>query len=269
LIEVRGLTCKFAIDDGVTVALDDVNLSLPAGSFAAVIGRSGAGKSTLLHCIGGLLRPTSGSVLIDGDVVKGPSNRVSYVFQSPCLLPWLTVLDNVLSPITVHRKPTAEETARAHLLLETVGLAQVMRARPAQLSGGMQQRVGVARALVTQPRVLLLDEPFGALDAQTREALDTEIQVLWGARRPTVVFVTHDLSEAILVADEIVVLAPNPGRVQEVMTVDIPERPRLPHAIENDERYWQLRAAVRRALFADHQLPEQRTRAYASPRGAL
>jgi NitT/TauT family transport system ATP-binding protein len=214
---------------GEVVALDGLSLDVPAGSFTAIIGPNGCGKSTLLRLIAGLLRPTAGSVLLGAGPNASPplagDGRAGLAFQQPRLLPWLTALDNVALPLALDGVAPQLRISRAELALRRVGIAHAAGLRPRELSGGMAQRAGLARALVGDPPLLLLDEPFSALDALTREAFDAEIQRLWMERPRTVVLVTHSVSEAIRLADRIVVMTARPGAVARVIGVDLP-RPR-------------------------------------------
>ena len=219
----------FTGPQGELVALDGLDLAVTAGSFTAIIGPNGCGKSTLLRLVAGLLAPTAGSVTLgEGAAAAAPragDGRAGLAFQQPRLLPWITTLDNVALPLALDGVPAAERTARARLALERVGVAGAAGLRPRELSGGMAQRAGLARALVTDPPLLLLDEPFSALDALTREAFDAELQRLWMERPRTVVLVTHSVSEAIRLADRIVVMTVRPGSVARFLDVGLP-RPR-------------------------------------------
>jgi NitT/TauT family transport system ATP-binding protein len=207
--------------------LEGIELSVPTGGVVAVIGPNGSGKSTLLRLAGGLLVPESGSVELDGRPLEGPDPRVGFVFQEPRLLPWRDVLGNVLFPLELAGKPQAARRARARQLVELVGLRGFARARPHELSGGMRQRVALARALALEPDVLLLDEPFSALDALTRERFDVELLALWGQTRKTILLVTHSIPEAVFLADRVVVLSPRPGRILADIEVDLPRPRRL------------------------------------------
>jgi NitT/TauT family transport system ATP-binding protein len=204
-------------------ALRDINLEVPQGQFVAIIGRSGCGKSTLLRLIAGLLAPTSGQVLVDGSPVTAPRRDVAMMFQRPALLPWRSVLDNVLLPVEVFGWKRRDHAERAAQLLDMVGLSKFVRRLPHELSGGMQQRVSLCRALIQQPRVMLMDEPFSALDALSREELSLELQRLHKEFASTTVFVTHSIQEAVLLADRVVVLSPHPGRVRRILDIDIPQ----------------------------------------------
>jgi NitT/TauT family transport system ATP-binding protein len=204
-------------------AVREVSLTVTPGEFVALLGPSGCGKSTLLNVLAGFLRPSRGRVLLDGEVHLGPSPRCGVVFQKHSLFPWMSVLDNIA--FGPQQLGLAQPKVIARRMLEMVGLADVADAWPATLSGGMQQRVGIARALATRPPVLLMDEPFGALDAQTRTLMQEELLAIWNLLRPTVVFVTHDIEEAIFLADRVVVMETLPGAVGATFAIDLP-RPR-------------------------------------------
>ncbi|GGN65688.1 ABC transporter ATP-binding protein [Actinoplanes lobatus] len=225
MIALTRVSRTFPARTETVAALHEIDLTVAEGEFVAVIGRSGCGKSTLLRLIAGLLEPTSGTITVDGGPVRGPRRDVALMQQQPALLPWRTALGNVLLPVEIARLPRAEGADRARELLDAVGLAGFHHRHPYELSGGMQQRVALCRALIQQPRVLLMDEPFSALDALTREDMAAQLQALHLARPATTVFVTHSIQEAVLLADRVVVLSPRPGRVREVLAVDIP-RPR-------------------------------------------
>ena len=190
-IEIDGVTKTFASDAGDITALEGIDFDVAPREFVAIVGPSGCGKSTLLRCVGGLIRPSAGEVRIGDDVVTVPDRRIGYVFQRAVLLPWRRVLDNVLLPFEIMRRPTGEDRRKAHEVLEMVGLSDYLNHRPGELSGGMQQRVSVARALAVEPSILLMDEPFGALDAQTRDLMNLELLRIWRESQTTVVFVTH------------------------------------------------------------------------------
>jgi NitT/TauT family transport system ATP-binding protein len=228
-VRVEGVRQVFDGPDGALVALDGLSLEVPAGSFTAIVGPNGCGKSTLLRLVAGLLRPAAGSVLLGEGVDASPpragDGRAGLAFQQPRLLPWLTTLDNVALPLALGGVASDMRTAGAELALRRVGIPRAARLRPRELSGGMAQRAGLARAMVTDPPLLLLDEPFSALDALTREAFDAELQRLWMERPRTVVLVTHSVSEAIRMADRIVVMTARPGSVARVLDVGLP-RPR-------------------------------------------
>ena len=225
MIEIDAVSHTFPSRTGAVAALRDVSLSIRTGEFVAVLGRSGCGKSTLLRMIAGLLRPTSGRVLVDGGEVNRPRRDVPLMFQQPALLPWRSVLDNVLLPVEFAGLRRNGYRARAAELLALAGLGDVERVAPAELSGGMQQRAALCRSLILRPRALLLDEPFSALDAITRTELAGELQRIHLAEGTTMVLVTHSIEEAVLLAERVLVLSPRPGSVRRILEIDIP-RPR-------------------------------------------
>jgi NitT/TauT family transport system ATP-binding protein len=247
-VTLRDVSVSFPTrDGGHLVAVEDLSFDLPAGSVTALIGPNGCGKSTVLRVIAGLLAPDRGTVGLDGGAVPHPGDaRVGLVFQQPRLIPWLSTIDNVALPLALARVAPDERQARAREALGRVGLAPAADARPRDLSGGMAQRAALARALVSDPPLLLLDEPFSALDALTREAFDSELQLLWMGRPLTVLLVTHSVSEAVRLADRIVVLTSRPGRVARIVPVDLP-RPR-PVALAGDPQAAAIEAEVRDAL---------------------
>lgn len=217
-----------------TMALQNATLDIKPGEFVCLLGPSGCGKSTLMNCIAGFVNPTAGRVSIDGVLVKGPGQDRGMVFQQHSLFPWKTVEQNVaFGPRMAGR--TREASSIARTLLEMVGLSAYAKCYPATLSGGMKQRVGIARALANYPKVLLMDEPFGALDAQTRHMMQESLLDIWDEFGTTVVFVTHDIDEAIFLADRVVVMSAGPGRLIANIRVEL-ERPRLPEIIA-DERF--------------------------------
>lgn len=225
MIRLVDLSHTFAGRAGSVPALAAVDLDVRAGEFVAVVGRSGCGKSTLLRLVAGLIAPTGGEVWVGDERVQRPRPTVSLVFQRPALLPWRSVLDNVMLPAEIHRWSRKDYRARARELLELVGLAGFERRLPHELSGGMQQRVAVCRSLLTSPEVLLMDEPFSALDALTREELSAGLQDLHMQLQTTIMFVTHSIDEAVLLADRVVVMTERPGRVRTVIDIVVP-RPR-------------------------------------------
>lgn len=245
-IEIEDASRAFPLPGRSLPVLERVRLAVPDGGVVAVVGPSGCGKSTLLRIVAGLLSVDGGSVRLLGDPVTGPDARVGLVFQEPRLLPWRSARENVAYPLELRGVPRAERLARADELLASVGLDGFGDARPAQLSGGMAQRVGLARALVLAPPVLLLDEPFGALDALTRDRLDAELLALWERVGSTIVLVTHSIPEAVFLADRVVVLSPRPGRVVAEIPVALP-RPRRWADLEGVES-GRAAAAIRRAL---------------------
>ena len=225
VLEARGLGQVYRSGQGDLAALEDVSLQVRGGEFVAIVGPSGCGKSTLLRILGGLLVPTAGAVYLDGRPLTSPQRQVAYVFQNVNLLPWRTVLRNVLLPLEVAGTARAEAMSRAGGVLALVGLDGFADLYPRELSGGMAQRVAIARALVAEPELLLLDEPFGALDALSREQMNLELLRIWRARQVTAVMVTHDLQEAIFLADRVLVMSSRPGQIRAEVKVDLP-RPR-------------------------------------------
>ena len=253
-ITIEGLSVAFRTPSGTLTALDGLSGSVAPGEMVAVIGPNGCGKSTLLRAIAGLLAPSAGRIGLgpDGSPPHAGDSRVGLVFQQPRLLGWRSAIDNVALPLELSGTPRAERYPAALRALAQVGLADdsVSALRPRELSGGMQQRVALARSLVTDPPVLLLDEPFSALDALTRDAFDIQLEALWLARRRTVVLVTHSVGEAIGLADRIWVLTPRPGRVAADIRVPL-ARPR-PSGLGGDPGRAAVEAQVRQALAAVH-----------------
>ncbi len=228
LIEVRNLGKTYRRARlGDVIALQDVSFTVEDGEFVAIVGPSGCGKSTMLKILAGLLPKTGGSATLAGATMDSPSPAVGMVFQAPVLLPWRTIYENVTFPVEVRRLPAKDYRQRALDLLELVGLKEFADRHPYELSGGMQQRAAIVRALVQDPRVLLMDEPFGALDALTREQMNLELLRIWDSHRKTVLFVTHSITEAIFLADRVLVMTPRPGRLAEILTVDLPRPRRL------------------------------------------
>ncbi|MCW4115996.1 ABC transporter ATP-binding protein [Aurantimonas sp. MSK8Z-1] len=225
LIGIRDLSKTYRTKAGETPTLSSVSLDVRAGEFVAVVGPSGCGKSTLMKLVAGLIPATSGEISIEGRPVREPPDDVGIVFQSPVLLAWRSVLGNVMLPVDVRRLDRARYRERALQLLETAGLKGFETRYPWQLSGGMQQRAAICRALVHDPAILLMDEPFGALDAMTREHMNVELQRIHGATGKTILFITHSIPEAVFLADSVVVMSPRPGRIEAVYDVELP-RPR-------------------------------------------
>ena len=219
---------------GEVTALEKMSLDVRDNEFITIVGQSGCGKSTLLRLVSGLLPPTTGRIDLADRPVTGPRSDVGIVFQSAVLLPWRTVLENVLLPIEFLKLDTTKYEGRARELLALVGLKGFESAYPRALSGGMQQRVSISRALVSDPRILLMDEPFGALDAMTREELSFELLRIWDERKKTVLFVTHSIPEAVLLANRVVVMTPRPARVAKIIEVNLP-RPRTLEMEFSDE----------------------------------
>ena len=227
MIEIAGLSKTFPArgKDAPVEALKDVSLTINDGEFVTVLGPSGCGKTTLLRMVAGLIRADAGTISLDGKVIDGPGPERAMVFQSIALMPWATVLGTVAFGLKLRGISRSEREARAAELLELVGLSGFENRLPGELSGGMQQRVGLARALAVDPKILLMDEPFGALDEQTRRLLQEELLQIWEATRKTVIFITHSMEEAVLLGDRIVLMSPRPGRVVDVTKVPLP-RPR-------------------------------------------
>jgi len=232
-VEITGVSHTFPAKRGPVVVFDEVNCHLKAGELIAILGPSGCGKSTLLRILAGLIRPSFGHVAVDGKRVERPGRATGMVFQEDALLEWRTIFENVMLPAEIKgiKKSTVE--ARAHELLAQVGLGEFEEAKPSQLSGGMKQRAAICQALVYEPRLLLMDEPFGALDALTRKQMQLDLQSLWLNVRNTVVFVTHSIEEAVLLADRILVMSPRPARVLREYKVDLP-RPRSSQATRTE-----------------------------------
>ncbi|MBB5114690.1 ABC transporter ATP-binding protein [Micromonospora echinospora] len=225
-IEIDGLDKEYRPRKSApTLALSDINLTVRRGEFISVVGPSGCGKTTLLKILAGLSPKTGGAVRIAGRDVTKPLPEVGMVFQAPTLLPWRTIFDNVMVPAEIQRLDPRRHRERAQQLLEMVGLNGFEQKYPHELSGGMQQRAGICRALVHDPAVLLMDEPFGALDAMTREYMNVELLRIWQESNQTIVLVTHSIPEAVFLSDRVVVLSPRPGRIAEVLDIDL-ERPR-------------------------------------------
>jgi NitT/TauT family transport system ATP-binding protein len=245
LVGIAGLQKVYRTRDGNEIhALKDIDLDIRNGEFISIVGPSGCGKTTLLKILAGILQRSSGEVVMNGRGLSGPSRELGVVFQAPVLLPWRTVLQNVMVPVEVQHRSRAEFTARARALIAMVGLAGFEHKYPSELSGGMQQRVGICRALVHDPSFLLMDEPFGALDAMTREQMNEELQRLWRESRKTILLVTHSIPEAVYLADRVVVMTPRPGRIVDVVEVDLP-RPRT-LAMQNTPEFGRYVAAIRR-----------------------
>jgi NitT/TauT family transport system ATP-binding protein len=232
----------------VTTALEDIDLQIQRGEFVSLIGPSGCGKSTLLRIVGDLIQPTSGEVSVNGKAAHRARLDRDYgmVFQAPVLFDWRTVQANVELPLEILGYDKARRTARAKEMLELVELTEFARHHPYQLSGGMQQRVAIARALTFEPAILLMDEPFGALDEMTRERMNTEVLRIWEQTGTTVIFVTHSIPEAVFLSSRVVVMSPRPGRITSVIDVNLP-RPRNEDTRES-RRYFELVTVVREAL---------------------
>ncbi|MDR7279427.1 ABC transporter ATP-binding protein [Catenuloplanes atrovinosus] len=230
MIQLNNVSRTFHGRRGTVEALRGIDLHIREGEFVAVVGRSGCGKSTLLRLIAGLIPVTEGNIVVGGTAVTKARRETAMQFQRPALLPWRTVLGNVLFPVEIFGWKKRQHVERARQLLATVGLAGFEDRMPHELSGGMQQRVSLCRSLIQSPKVMLMDEPFSALDALTREEMSVELQRIHMEERTTTVFVTHSIDEAVLLADRVVVLSPRPGRIKEIVEVDVPRPRSLGHS---------------------------------------
>ena len=225
LLQIKGVYKHFFADGKEMEALHDINLTIEENQFVCFIGPSGCGKTTLLRIVAGLEAPTSGAATIDGEPIVGPSPERGMVFQEYSLFPWRTVMDNIVFGLELRGVPEAERLAQGRQYLKMVGLEGFEKRYPHELSGGMKQRVAIARALVNDPKALLMDEPFGALDAQTRNTMQSELLRIWEEEKKTVLFVTHSVDEAIYLADAIVIMSARPGRIKDIIQIPLP-RPR-------------------------------------------
>jgi NitT/TauT family transport system ATP-binding protein len=246
-LRVENLSMVFTRDNKSTPVLENISMDVSAGQFVCVVGPSGCGKSTLLNVIGGFLSPTSGSVRIDGEIVRGPDPRRIFVFQERGVFPWLTVEGNI--GFGLFKLNGSERQQRIAHYTKMVGLQGFEEAYPSELSGGMKQRLEVARALAVNPDVLYLDEPFGALDSMTRHTMRGELLRIWEAERKTIVFVTHDIDEAVQLADRVVVLSPRPAVIQRTVEIDIPH----PRDISS-AHYLELRDGILRQIGLAHKI---------------
>ena len=248
MISLDRVTRIFTSRDGDrVVALENVSVSIRANEFVTLVGPSGCGKSTLLRIVAGLILPTAGSASIGGIPIREPRSETGIVFQAPTLLPWASVLDNVLFPLRMMHKIDSTSADKAAALIKLVGLSGFERKSPQELSGGMQQRVAICRALVHEPDILLMDEPFGALDALTREEMTMELLRIWSERPKTVLFVTHSITEAVILADRVMVMSPRPGRIVEIIDVNA-SRPRSFH-VEGDAAFHEATRRIRQLIF--------------------
>lgn len=249
LIEVKNVSKIYTGKKSSVCALEDVSFGVERGEFISVVGPSGCGKSTLMKIVAGLMGVSQGKVIVDGFEVKEPLGDVGMVFQSPVLLKWRTVLKNVLLPGETRKDlPKELRMKRARSLLKLAGLEGFEDSYPNQLSGGMQQRVSISRALLLDPKLLLMDEPFGALDAMTREEMNLELLRIWEESKKTVLFITHSIAEAVFLSDRVIVMTPRPGRVRSILEIDLP-RPR--HGkMRDSERYTNYIAIIRDEIFS-------------------
>jgi NitT/TauT family transport system ATP-binding protein len=244
VIEIAGVSKTYRTRDGEVPSLRPLDFSVDAGEFLVVVGPSGCGKSTLLKMIAGLLPPSEGEIRVQGRVVTRPHSDVGIVFQSPLLLPWRSVFKNVMMPVEVKGLPRKAYEERAHALLKMVGLEGFEDKYPYQLSGGMQQRASICRALVHDPKIVLMDEPFGALDAMTRERMNVELQRIQRETQKTVLLITHSIPEAVFLADRVLVMSERPGRIAAVYEVKLP-KPRSLDVL-SDPEFVRLAQTIRR-----------------------
>ena len=244
VVEIDHLQKTYDSRNEPVTALREVTLSVPQRQFVSLLGPSGCGKSTLLRCVAGLEMPSGGVVKVNGSVVDRPPDSMGIVFQRDVLLDWLNVLDNILLPAKLQRSDESEARCRAHELLKLIGLEGFENRSPWELSGGMRQRVAICRALLLNPSLLLMDEPFGALDAMTRDELNVELQRLWMANVNTVLFVTHSIPEAVFLSDRVVVMSRAPGSIVDVLDIALP-RPR-PLAVRESPEFGAYVAQIRR-----------------------
>jgi len=260
VISLDRVTHIFDSRDGdQVVALEDVSLSIARNEFVTLVGPSGCGKSTLLRIVAGLILPTAGTAAIGGVPIREPRSDTGIVFQAPTLLPWANVMDNVLFPLRMMHKMDSGSADKAAALIKLVGLVGFERKSPRELSGGMQQRVAICRALIHEPDILLMDEPFGALDALTREEMTLELLRIWGERPKTILFVTHSITEAVVLADRVVVMSPRPGRIAELIEVKSP-RPRSFH-VEGDSEFHDASRRIRDLIFGQRKASPDRAAA--------
>ncbi|MFE4950105.1 ABC transporter ATP-binding protein [Leifsonia sp. NPDC056665] len=262
-IDIVGLTKRFLTPKGETfTAIRDVTLTVEPGQFCAIVGPTGCGKSTTLAQVSGLERPSGGSVSVGGRIVDGITSGVSYMFQADSLFPWKTVLANVMIGPTLLGTPKKEATALAMDWLRRVGLAGFEDRYPHQLSGGMRKRVAMAAALINNPRILLMDEPFGALDVQTKAIMQTELLTLWEELRPSVLFITHDLDEAVALSDRVVIMTSSPGTVKDIFDIDLPRPRGNVQEIRHEEKFLDIQGRIWESL------RDEVTRAYEQTAGA-
>ncbi|MEY8386211.1 ABC transporter ATP-binding protein [Oscillospiraceae bacterium 38-13] len=249
-IEIKDVVKEYRGDHGTTVALNGVNLNILENEFVCVVGPSGCGKSTLLNVLAGLHEASSGECFLDGKRIEGTGVERGVVFQQYALFPWQTVIQNVMFGPQMKRLPKAECQEIARKYIKMVGLEDFENSYPKELSGGMKQRVAIARAYANNPEVLLMDEPFGALDAQTRAQLQTELLKTWEQEKKTCFFITHDVDEAVLLAQRVVIMSARPGRIKRVVDIDIPY-PR-DQATKNDPRFMALKAEIWNEVYQEY-----------------
>ena len=262
-IDIVGLTKRYLTPKGEAfTAIKDVTLTVEAGQFCSIVGPTGCGKSTTLAQVSGLEKPSAGSVKVGGALVDGITNGVSYMFQADALFPWKSVLHNVMMGPILVGTPKREAAALATDWIRRVGLAGFEDRYPHQLSGGMRKRVAMAAALINNPRILLMDEPFGALDAQTKVIMQNELLKLWEELRPSVLFITHDLDEAVALSDRVVIMTSSPGAVKDVFDIDLPRPRGNVQEIRHEQRFLDLQGRIWDSL------KDEVTRAYARSAGA-
>jgi NitT/TauT family transport system ATP-binding protein len=249
-LSIRDVVKEYKGEHGVTVALNGVSLDIKENEFICVVGPSGCGKSTLLNILAGLHEATSGACYLDGEEIHGTDVKRGVVFQQYALFPWLTVKQNVMFGPQMKRLPRGQCEEIADRYIKSVGLEEFANSYPKELSGGMKQRVAIARAYANDPEVLLMDEPFGALDAQTRAQLQTELLSTWEHEKKTCFFITHDVDEAILLAQRVVIMSARPGRIKRIVEVDIPY-PR-DQATKSDPRFMELKAQVWNEVYQEY-----------------
>ena len=249
-LKIQNVSKNYDARNAKVTALNQVDLEIRENEFVCVIGPSGCGKSTLLNIIAGLIEPSQGKVFLDGEEIKGTGKERGVVFQQYALFPWLTVLENVKFGLKLQRLPDKEATEIAMRYIKSVDLEDFVNAYPKELSGGMKQRVAIARAYAVNPEVLLLDEPFGALDAQTRAQLQTELLNTWQTEKKTCFFITHDVDEAILLASRIIIMSARPGRIKQILDVDIPY-PRTQET-KNSATFLEMKAEIWNEVYEEY-----------------
>ncbi len=252
VIEIRGVNKTYRTRDGEVPTLRDIDMSVDDGELLVIVGPSGCGKSTLMRMVAGLLQPTSGEIRVEGKTVTKPFGEVGIVVQSALLRPWRSVLGNIMMPVEVKRLPRAQYLQRAHDLLKMVSLQGFEKKYPWQLSGGMQQRASICRALIHDPRIVLMDEPFGALDALTRERMNLELQRIHRETKKTILLITHSIPEAVFLADRVLVMSDRPGKIAATYTVDLP-RPRSLDVM-GDPRFVELTQTIRRHFHSQSEI---------------
>jgi NitT/TauT family transport system ATP-binding protein len=252
VIEIRGVNKTYRTRDGEVPTLRDIDITVDDGELVVIVGPSGCGKSTLLRLVAGLLPPSSGEIRVEGKTVTKPFGEVGIVFQSALLLPWRSVLGNIMMPVEVKRLPREPYLKRAHDLLKMVSLTGFEKKYPWQLSGGMQQRASICRALIHDPRIVLMDEPFGALDALTRERMNLELQRIHRETKKTILLITHSIPEAVFLADRVLVMSDRPGKISAVYKVDLP-RPRSLDVM-GDPRFVELTQTIRRHFHSQSEI---------------